>query len=243
MLGYEHPEPSAVWGLMPLCQSSLGGAANQGLNQGSKMQRIALTDPAYPQRVKTIMGARAPRHLDIVGNLGILQEPGVGFSGSRQATTKGLGLAQQYAKQTAERGFAVVSGNANGIDATAHFTSLNYGGTTILVLPQGINHFFVRKDLEKVWDWHRVLVISQFDADDSWRGWRAMERNKLIVALSRAVIVFEPGYKGGTFDAGVQTLKAGVPLFIAKSTPRPGDPILRKQGARWLPTYPEFPDN
>jgi DNA processing protein len=42
-----------------------------------------------------------------------------------------------------------------------------------------------------------------------------MERNKVIVALSSAVIVLEARDQGGTLNAGFSALKMGKPLFVA----------------------------
>ena len=98
----------------------------------------------------------------------------------------------------------------------AHYHALNAGGSTILVLPEGISHFRPRRDLASVWDWERVLVVSQFEPDHIWKGYRAMERNQVIIGLSKAIIVVEAGEKGGTMDAGKRTLKLGIPLYVAK---------------------------
>ena len=102
------------------------------------------------------------------------------------------------------------------MDFEAHFNCLKAGGSTILVLPEGTNHFRVRKALRPVWDWDRVLVISQFQPDDIWRAYRAMMRNHLVIALSRAMIVIEAGEKGGTLAAGKETLREGLPLYVVK---------------------------
>lgn len=42
-----------------------------------------------------------------------------------------------------------------------------------------------------------------------------MTRNETIIALSRAMIVIEAGPTGGTLAAGLSTLAAGKPLFVA----------------------------
>jgi len=66
-----------------------------------------------------------------------------------------------------------------------------------------------------MWDWRRVLVVSQFPRKAVWRADRAMERNKIIVALSQAVIVLEAREKGGTLNAGYAALQMHKPLFVA----------------------------
>ena len=61
---------------------------------------------------------------------------------------------------------------------TAHDTALKNGLSTIIVLPEGISHFSIRKELQPVWDINRVLVISEFLPSDQWMEGRAMQRNK-----------------------------------------------------------------
>jgi DNA processing protein len=171
--------------------------------------------PGYPTSVTDSLERKAPEVLYCIGNLSLLENVGVGFCGSRKASVKGLETARDCARQIAEMGINVVSGNAAGVDFEAHKAALDGGGSTILVLPEGINHFRVKKAFGRVWDWQKVLVISQFDPDAAWKPYRAMERNRLIIALSKAMIVIEAGETGGTLNAGMATLKIGRPLFVA----------------------------
>jgi DNA processing protein len=169
----------------------------------------------YPAAVANALGDKAPA-ITMMGNTDLLESPAIGFCGSRKASARGLETAADCAEQAAEAGFAVVSGNAAGVDFVAHHAALKVGGATILVLPEGIDHFRIRKDLRAVWDWTRVLVISQFEAAALWRAGRAMARNQIIIALSQAMIVIEAGATGGTLNAGLSTLAAGKPLFVAR---------------------------
>jgi DNA processing protein len=196
---------------------------------------VGLHDASYPQRIKNIMGSRAPKKLDMLGNTALLQMAGLGFCGSRHSSDKGLATARDCAEQAAHNNVVVVSGNAAGVDFEAHHQALKSGGKTIFVLPEGINHFKIRAALRMVWDWERVLVISQFNADDSWQPFRAMARNQLIIALSRVMIVIEAGDKGGTLNAGKETLKFGLPLYVAQyqdmSIDARGNQLLLDMGA------------
>lgn len=200
--------------------------------------RIMFNDALYPDRVRAVMGRKAPRHLDVVGNVDLLEMVGLGFCGSRKASPKGLETAKDCAEQAAQNNLAVVSGNAAGIDFEAHFNCLKAGGKTILVLPEGINQFRIRKNLGPVWDWNRALVVSQFDADDPWRVFRAMERNKLIIALSRVMILIEAREKSGTMQTGREAINLGIPLYVAQyedmSSYAKGNHILLNRGARRL---------
>ena len=197
--------------------------------------RVELDDALYPERVKVIMGSKAPKHLDMVGNTDLLNMAGLGFCGSRKSSPKGLETVRDCADQVAHKNVSVVSGNAAGIDFEAHYNCLKAGGKTIFVLPEGINYFRVKKALQSVWDGERVLVVSQFEPNEPWKAFRAMTRNQLIIALSRVMIVIEAGEKGGTLNAGKQTLKSGLPLYVAQyqdmSVDARGNQMLLDMGA------------
>lgn len=170
----------------------------------------------YPAHLSRTLGKNAPELLYCIGNPALLTFPAVGFCGSRKASEKGLQTADDCASQAAENHVVVVSGNAAGVDFHAHYNALAKGGSTILVLPEGISHFRVKRDFVGVWDWERVLVISQFEPTTPWRTYNAMARNKVILGLCNAMVVIEAGITGGTLDAGKSTLNANLPLFVAQ---------------------------
>ena len=180
--------------------------------------QVAKGIPLYPLPVAEmmrLMGEKPPAQLEMRGNTDLLTKAAIGFCGSRHVSQTGLDIARDCSEQLARQNICVISGNAAGVDFQAHFTSLEAGGTTILVLVEGMDHFRIKKDLKPVWDWERALVISPFKKDQIWKSWRAMSRNALLIALRKALIVIEAGEKGGTIDAGKKTLKAGHPLFVA----------------------------
>lgn len=190
---------------------------------------------SYPAAMA--LGRKAPV-LSAMGNIALLGTPGIGFCGSRKASEKGIAVAADCAEQAVDAGFTVISGNAAGVDTAAHRAALASGGATILVLPEGISQFRIRKDLRDVWDWSRTLVLSQFAPDAIWQAYRAMERNEVIIALSRALVVIEAGSTGGTLAAGTRALELGRPVFVADyeniEAVAPGNAELLGRGARPL---------
>ncbi len=174
--------------------------------------------PDYPIRLAALLGNKAPATLYCQGNLQLLTQAALGFCGSRNVTQKGLEIARDCAHQAAARNKVVISGNARGVDRMVHMTALESGGNTIFVLPEGINHFRVNKDLRPFWDWQRALVLSEFPPQQPWKAWNAMKRNKTILSLVSAMIVIEAGEKGGTIAAGKDALAMGVPLFVINRT-------------------------
>ena len=88
---------------------------------------------------------------------------------------------------------------------------------------------------------NRLLLCSPFDPAVRFQVWQAMDRNKLIYALSDAALVVESDVgKGGTWQGAVeqiQKLKV-VPLYTRMSGPdSAGLEELRKLGAH---SWPEF---
>ena len=154
------------------------------------------------------------RELLTRGNAGLLRTPAVGIVGSRKASIKGVGAAQDCAWQLAKLGVTVVSGYANGVDLASHKAALDAGGATILVLAEGIERFRVKRDIETAWDWERVLVVSEYSPDAAWSVKQAMQRNGTICELSRAVIVAEAQRISGTMNTVRQCLKKEIPLFV-----------------------------
>ncbi|MDX2101078.1 MAG: DNA-processing protein DprA [Alphaproteobacteria bacterium] len=195
------------------------------------VDRWSPTTTTYPNAVLGLYGSKSPE-LSVQGAISILDQPGIGFCGSRKASEQGIEIARDCAEQAVLDGYTVVSGYAAGVDEAAHHAALAAGGRTIIVLPEGINQFRIRRSLKAVWDWDRVLVISGFEPTAVWRAHQAMARNRLIVALSRAMIVIEAGETGGTLDAGRQTLAAQKPLFVVDYAAQHavGNPLLIAAG-------------
>jgi DNA processing protein len=192
----------------------------------------------YPDRLEALLGKRAPEHLWVVGNIDLMKQHAVSFCGARDASEKGIEAAALCARTATAHEFVVTSGNARGVDRATHREALANGGATILVLPEGLDHFRIAPELRDVWDWERVLVVSQFEPKTVWRAYHAMDRNKVIMALSCAMIVVEAGEKGGTRAAGEEALRLHIPLFAVDygfdETVAPGNRVLISKGAKRL---------
>lgn len=171
-------------------------------------------DSTYPQHLKKKLGNKCPPLLFIKGNKALLNSNSVGFCGSRKASGKGLSIAEECAKQFAERNTTVVSGYASGIDMAAHTSALMNGGNTIFVLAEGIMRSSIKGDIKNCLSGTNHVFISQFMPNTTWNAGNAMRRNGTIIGLSRAMILVESGKNGGTFAAGEEALRVGCPLFV-----------------------------
>jgi DNA protecting protein DprA len=213
-------------------QELSGAAADRGATL------LPITADRYPSVLKRQLGDSAPPLLTVSGNERLLDAPAVGFCGSRAASEKGLGVAGDSAMQLAAAGLNVLSGYATGVDMAAHKAALQAGGSTTLVLAEGLLNFSVKKEIRDLWELSRVAVVSEFLPDSVWSVHNAMRRNRTICGLSRALILIEARLKGGSFEAGKTALELGIPLFAAVYEGMPesaaGNRELMKAGARAL---------
>ncbi len=188
-------------------------------------RRVRLLHPgheAFPAALEE-QGAEfgVPPLLFARGHLPLARARGVAVVGSRSVDEDGLRVTSELAHRLAEGGLNVVSGYAKGVDAAAHLGALEAGGTTTMVLAEGILHFEARAKLRPLLTGTNSLVLSQFHPSARWMGRHAMARNKLVCALCDAVVVIasgpeqdERGRSSGTFDAARTAMAMGLPVFV-----------------------------
>jgi len=204
--------------------------------------------PDFPQRVRDLKDKfPLPAVLYTRGNTAIFNKPGVAIIGARHAGELALNTADKLASELVSHQVNITSGYAKGIDIAAHFAALREGGTTIIVLSEGINQFRPKGELGEFFTQEKILVISQFEPDAHWATHFAMTRNKLVCALSRAVIVIVSGPErdvdgrlSGTFDAGVTALEMGIPVFVVAPSyfddkPEGNSQLITKGCTEWNP--------
>lgn len=192
---------------------------------------VLLGSQEYPQLLS--LARQAPPFLFYMGPQDLMASRGIGVCGSRNASDEGLRAAAACSEVAAQQGLTVISGYARGVDTVAHTSVLSSGGTTIIVLPEGIEHFLIKRGhLSEVWDPKRTLVISQFPSSRPWSTGGAMARNGVIIGLSLALVVVEAGEKGGTRAAGTKALQQNKPVLALEFSVNPrGNAELMKYGA------------
>ena len=150
-----------------------------------------------------------------------LTSDSVTIVGARNVSDKGIRITRNLSGELVDNDINIVSGYAEGVDAEAHLAALAAGGTTTLVLSDGIKQLR-QKSAFKKFNWDRdVLAVSQFDPDTKQHAWYALARNQLVCALSKAVVVIESGPErdaygkmSGTFYTAKTALDMNLPLFV-----------------------------
>jgi DNA processing protein len=182
---------------------------------------IGLDDDRYPQSVLKNMGDNAPPILYCKGYLPLLNQKGVSIVGARDVGDFEITITKSIAQKLAENGINVTSGYAKGVDTSAHLGALEAHGTTTMILSFGTNHITIKRELKDL-NWEKnTLFVTQFAPYENFSGQNAMTRNKLVCAMSKAIVVIKSGPErdssgkmSGTFDAGKSALKMGIPVFV-----------------------------
>ncbi len=170
--------------------------------------------PGYPP---SLVGDRgAPEVLFSLGDTGVLDGiMRVAIVGTRACSTSGSETARRLARELAELGVVVVSGLARGIDQAAHAGSLGVAGTpalaagvpgTSLDRPQPAS-FPIWRDLAQ-----RGVLLSEVAPCAPMARWRFAVRNRIMAAISGAVVVVECHERGGAFHTVRAAALRGIPV-------------------------------
>lgn len=159
-------------------------------------------DEGWPQGLDDL-GPAAPACLWVRGDpRALLGPPAVALVGARAATSYGTAVAADLACGLADRGHAVVSGGAYGIDAAAHRGALAGDGPTVAVMAGGADRLYPAGNTDLL---ERVLarggaVVAEVPVGATPTRSRFLRRNRLIAALSAATVVVEAAWRSGSLS-------------------------------------------
>lgn len=124
----------------------------------------------------------------------------IGVVGSRRPSAYGIKVTEKIVGELTAAGIIVVSGLAFGIDITAHRSSLKNNGTTVAVVPSGVDelsiypqsHSRIANTITE-----RGCIISECPPGSSTLPYCFLARNRIIAGLCRGVVIVECAEKSG----------------------------------------------
>ena len=139
--------------------------------------------------------------------------PSIALVGSRAASSYGEHVTSTLASGLTLDGWSIVSGGAYGIDSVAHRATLGCGGTTVAVLACGIDRDYPAGH-ERLFSEiaERGVIVSEYPPGTSAAKHRFLTRNRLVAAMSTAVVVVEAGKRSGAANTAAWARKLGRPL-------------------------------
>lgn len=167
-----------------------------------------------------------------VGDPAVLSRECLSVIGARRATPYGLACARMAARVAAESGIVVVSGGAMGCDRAAGAEALASGGVTVVVSGCGADRCYPRSSdslfTDAVERGGCVVSLERWGAPP--RRYAFPKRNRVIAALSRALVVCEAGMPSGTFSTATCAAELGRLVYAV-----PGSIFSpNSRGTNWL---------
>lgn len=175
---------------------------------------LSLADEGYPSQLKDL--TNPPAVLYCKGALSALAsiDEMVAVVGSRNASEYGLSVAKRFGGYLSEKGLNVVSGLAIGVDAYAHESCVDSEGRAVAVLPAGLDNITPKQNKELA---ERILgsggvLVSEQSPDTIVTKNLFVERDRIVAALSKKIIVVETTETGGTMKTVgfAEKLKRGI---------------------------------
>lgn len=172
-------------------------------------------DARWPARLAAL-GPEEPFALWVRGDadLAALTERSVALVGARASSAYGDHVAADLAAGVADRGFAVVSGGAYGIDAAAHRGAVAGGTATLAVLAGGVDRFYPpgNQDLLRRLADGAGAVVSEVPPGSAPFKQRFLARNRIIAAVSCATVVVEAAWRSGALSTARHATRLLRPL-------------------------------
>ena len=175
---------------------------------------LTLEDERYPVMLKEIHNPPAVLYYkgDIFScNL----DKTVAFVGSRKASTNGKDSVRRIINDFKNTDICIVSGLAEGIDATSHRSAIENNLKTIGVIASGFDFKYPasNKDLYEKLENGNGAVITEYYPTFEPIKFRFPQRNRIVTGLSYGTVVGEAALKSGALISANLTLEQGRELM------------------------------
>lgn len=196
---------------------------------------LLLGDKDYPKTLAEI--SEPPIVLGVRGSIELLSDPQIAIVGSRHASKQGMETAKDFAKHLSQKGLAITSGLALGIDTAAHQGALEGIGKTVAVVATGLDRIYPAANQVLG---HQIAeegaMISEFPLGTKPLNYNFPRRNRIISGLSLGTLVVEAALKSGSLITARTALEQDREVFaVPGSIHNPqakGCHQLIKQGAK-----------
>ena len=199
----------------------------------NKCKVILATDEKFPDSLKN--DYYCPPVLYYRGDINLLSKCKISVIGARNSSISGKTIASNMAESLAPY-FVITSGMAHGIDTSALTAAINSGHNALAILPFGFENIYPKDNL-KLFDRiaeNGLVITSVFPSRKPDPG-MFHARNRLLVLLSKGIVVIEAAVKSGTMSTTNLALDLGKEIMVVPGSPLDhryyGSNLLIKNGA------------
>jgi DNA processing protein len=183
------------------------------MTQDLNVKVLIPEEKGFPQNLVN-SNVDLPERLWIRGNILKNDSRAVAIVGSRHMSDYGARMARRFASELGREGVTIISGMAKGIDGVAHQAAIDAGGGTIAVLGCGVDVIYP-KEHKKLYELiiKNGAVVSEFAPGTAPLPKNFLQRNRLVAALSKAVLVVEGRRRSGTLNIANHAANLGIDVF------------------------------
>ena len=181
------------------------------------------TDKNYPKELAKI--DNPPAILYYRGaEFSEVSEHAIACVGTRKPTKLSYNAVNYLIPQWVNNNCSIISGLACGVDKLSHQACISSGGKTVAVLAHGLDMIYPKENKALA---DRILssggiLMSEYPVGTKADKFRFVNRNRLIVGMSKAVVIYECDAKGGTMHNVEYATQQKKPIFC----PDVGDEVI-----------------
>ncbi len=150
--------------------------------------------------------------LYFLGDENLLKKPIVAIVGSRRPNAYTKRATSILASSLAKRGVYVISGCAMGVDSIAHRgaypNTIGVLGNSLDIAYPAVNKELILKMRQE------CLLLSEYEPKTIASPWSFVQRNRIVVALSQAVVIAQADLKSGSMHSARIAKKLKKPLYV-----------------------------
>lgn len=153
-----------------------------------------------------------------------ISEHAIACVGTRKPTKLSYNAVNYLVPQWVNNNCSIISGLACGVDKISHQSCISSGGKTVAVLAHGLDMIYPKENKALA---DRILssggiLMSEYPVGTKADKFRFVNRNRLIVGMSKAVVIYECDAKGGTMHNVEYATQQKKPIFC----PDVGDEVI-----------------
>ena len=183
-------------------------------NEEQKIKTTYITAPTYPTELARI--DNPPAIIYYKGNeFTDISDKAIACVGTRNPTRLSYNSVNYLIPQWVKEGCVIVSGLACGVDKISHQACVSAGGKTIAVLAHGLDTIYPKENeplAERILETGGILM-SEYPVGTKADRYRFVDRNRLIVGMSKVVIIYECNASGGTMHNVKYASRQHKPIF------------------------------
>lgn len=153
-----------------------------------------------------------------------ISEHAIACVGTRKPTKLSYNAVNYLVPQWVNNNCSIISGLACGVDKLSHQSCISSGGKTVAVLAHGLDMVYPKENkilADRILSSGGILM-SEYPVGTKAEKFRFVNRNRLIVGMSKAVVIYECDAKGGTMHNYEYAVQQKKPIFC----PDVGDEVV-----------------